>query len=323
MPFWRIKRKMNSALEYKVSPYTSFMHETKVKLSNGLELHVEVGGDTEKPTILLVMGLGAQMLFWPDFFCKSLIDQGFHVVRFDNRDIGLSSKIRHKGKRLNTLKLMGRFALGLGNQGAPYTLYDMAEDVSMLIDEMQLGKVYVLGASMGGMIAQIVAAKYPEKVEKLGLLFTSNNQALLPPPFPKQLFSLIGKPKSNDEDGIINHSLKLYEIIGSPGYVNQMEAMQTARKLYQRSYHPAGVLQQFLAILCTGSLLQLDKQIQQPTLVVHGSQDRLLPPSHGKAVAKAISNAKFELIHGMGHDIPAHFIPQLSGLFANHFRTSN
>lgn len=146
---------------------------------------------------------------------------------------------------------------------------------------------------------------------------------MLPPPFPKQLFSLIGKPKSNDEDGIINHSLKLYEIIGSPGYVNQMEAMQTARKLYQRSYHPAGVLQQFLAILCTGSLLQLDKQIQQPTLVVHGSQDRLLPPSHGKAVAKAISNAKFELIHGMGHDIPAHFIPQLSGLFANHFRTSN
>ena len=179
------------------------------------------------------------------FFCKSLIDQGFYVIRFDNRDIGLSSKIRNKGKRLNTLKLMGRFALGLENQGAPYTLYDMAEDVALLIEAMHLDRVHVVGASMGGMIAQILSAKYPEKVEKLVLMFTSNNQPLLPPPFPKQLFSLIGKPKSTDEDGIINHSLRLFEIIGSPGYVNQVEAIQTARKLYQRSYHPAGVLQQF------------------------------------------------------------------------------
>ncbi|AWL29543.1 hydrolase [Acinetobacter defluvii] len=312
---------MNSALQFQSSPYTAFMQETKVDLGNGIQLHVESGGDPKNPTILLVMGLGAQMLFWPDFFCKSLIDQGYHVIRFDNRDIGLSSKIRHKGPRLNSYKLMGRFALGLPNDGAPYNLYDMADDVALLIDHLGLGKVNILGASMGGMISQILAAKYPEKIEKVGLLFTSNNQPLLPPPFPKQLFSLIGKPESHDEDGIINHSLKVFKTIGSPGYINQMEAMQIARKLYQRSYHPAGVLQQFLAILCTGSLLQLDKQIQQPTLVVHGSRDRLLPPSHGKAVAKAIKGAKFELIQGMGHDIPPHFIPQLSGLFAHHFKS--
>ncbi|WP_347453710.1 esterase EstB [Acinetobacter thermotolerans] len=314
---------MNSALQYSVSPYSAFMHETKVDLGNGIELHVEVGGLENQPTLLLIMGLGAQMLFWPDFFCKSLIDQGFRVIRFDNRDIGLSSKVHHKGPRLNTLKLMGRFMLGLENQGAPYTLYDMADDVSLLIDCMGLDEVYVLGASMGGMIAQILAARYPEKVKKLGLLFTSNNQPLLPPPFPKQLFSLIGKPASHDEDGIVDHSLKLFKIIGSPGYVNQIEAMQTARKLYQRSYYPAGVLQQFLAILCTGSLLQLDKQIPHETLVVHGSHDRLLPPGHGKAVAKAISGAKFELIDGMGHDIPPHFIPYLSELFADHFKSLN
>lgn len=312
---------MNSALQFQSSPYTAFMQETKVDLGNGIQLHVESGGDSKNPTILLVMGLGAQMLFWPDFFCKSLIDQGYHVIRFDNRDIGLSSKIRYKGPRLNSYKLMGRFALGLPNDGAPYNLYDMADDVALLIDHLGLGKVNILGASMGGMISQILAAKYPEKIEKVGLLFTSNNQPLLPPPFPKQLFSLIGKPESHDEDGIINHSLKVFKTIGSPGYINQMEAMQIARKLYQRSYHPAGVLQQLLAILCTGSLLQLDKQIQQPTLVVHGSRDRLLPPSHGKAVAKAIKGAKFELIQGMGHDIPPHFIPQLSGLFAHHFKS--
>ncbi|QOW46767.1 MULTISPECIES: esterase EstB [Acinetobacter] len=311
---------MNSALQFEASPYTTFMQETKVDLGNGIQLHVESGGNPEHPTILLVMGLGAQMLFWPDFFCKSLIDQGYHVIRFDNRDIGLSSKVRHQGPRLNTMKMMGRFAFGMPNQGAPYNLFDMANDVALLIERLGLDKINIIGASMGGMIAQILAAKYPEKIEKVGLLFTSNNQPLLPPPFPKQLFSLIGKPESHDEDGIINHSLKVFKTIGSPGYLNQVEAMQMARKLYQRSYHPAGVLQQFLAILCTGSLLKLDKQIQKPTLVVHGSRDRLLPPSHGKAVAKAIQGAKFELIQGMGHDIPPHFIPQLSGLFAHHFK---
>ncbi|MFC2994999.1 esterase EstB [Acinetobacter sichuanensis] len=312
---------MNSALQLQSSPYTSFMQETKVDLGNGIQLHVEMGGNPEHPTILLIMGLGAQMLFWPDFFCKSLIDQGYQVIRFDNRDIGLSSKVRHKGPRLNTMKMMGRFAFGLQNQGAPYNLFDMADDAALLIERLGLEKINIIGASMGGMIAQILAAKYPEKIEKIGLLFTSNNQPLLPPPFPKQLFSLIGKPESHDEEGIINHSLKVFKTIGSPGYLNQVEAMQTARKLYQRSYHPAGVLQQFLAILCTGSLLKLDKQIQKPTLVVHGSCDRLLPPSHGRAVAKAIEGAKFELIQGMGHDIPPHFIPQLSGLFAHHFKS--
>lgn len=311
---------MNNALEYQVSPYAPFMQESKVSIGNGIDLHIEVGGKAEHPTIILIMGLGAQMLFWPDFFCKSLIDQGFRVIRFDNRDIGLSTKIKHKGPRLNTFKLMGRFAFGLGNQGSPYNLYDMAEDVALLIERLGLEKAHIIGASMGGMIAQILAAKYPEKVDKLGLLFTSNNQPFLPPPFPKQLFSLIGRPASNDEDGIVNHSIKVIQTIGSPGYVNQLEVIQNARKLYKRSYHPAGVLQQFLAILCTGSLVSIDKQIQKPTLVVHGSKDRLLPFSHGKAVSKAISGAKFELIEGMGHDIPAHFIPQLSGLFAKHFK---
>src|SRR5699024_8572975 len=123
--------------------------------------------------------------------------------------------------------------------------YDMAEDAALLIEHLGLETVSVLGASMGGMIAQILAAKYPEKVNTLGLIFTSNNQPLLPPPFPKQLLSLIGKPQSTDEDGIVNHSVKVFNLIGSPGYVNQLEVMQTARKLYQRSYYPAGVLQQF------------------------------------------------------------------------------
>ncbi|TCM69921.1 pimeloyl-ACP methyl ester carboxylesterase [Acinetobacter calcoaceticus] len=312
---------MNSALQFNLSPYTPFMQETQVDLGNGIHLHVEIGGQAEHPAILLIMGLGAQMLFWPDYFCKSLIDQGFRVIRFDNRDIGLSSKIRHQGQRLNAFKLMGRFALGLPNQGAPYNLYDMADDVALLIDQLGLEKPAILGASMGGMIAQILAARYPDKIGKMGLLFTSNFQPLLPPPFPKQLSGLLGKPKSRDENAIVAHSLKVFQIIGSPGYINQIDTIQTARKLYQRSYYPAGILQQFLAILCTGSLLEMDQKITASTLVVHGSRDRLLPPSHGKAVAKAISGAKFEIIDGMGHDIPPHFIAKLSGLFAHHFKS--
>ncbi|TXJ06703.1 MAG: alpha/beta hydrolase [Acinetobacter sp.] len=310
---------MSAALQFQPSPYADFMRECKVDLPNQLSLHVEIGGNPQHPTILLIMGLGAQMLFWPDAFCKQLIDAGYQVIRFDNRDIGLSSKIRQKGKRLNTFKLMGRFSLGLKNNGAPYNLYDMAEDVSLLIDALQLKHVNVIGASMGGMIAQILAAKYPEKVQKLGLLFTSNNQPLLPPPFPKQLMSLIARPEQRDAEGIIRHSVKVFNTVGSAGFINQIEAAATARKLYHRSYYPAGILQQFLAILCTGSLLPLDKHIQQPTIVVHGRKDRLLPPSHGRAVAKAIKNAQFELIDGMGHDLAPYFIPTLVQHFVQHF----
>lgn len=303
------------------SDYADFMQQALVTLPSGQQLHVEIGGNKNHPTIVLIMGLGAQMLFWPDMFCRQLIARGYRVMRFDNRDIGLSSKVRHKGKRLNPMLLMGRFGLGLKNQGAPYDLYDMAEDVSQLIDVLDLGRVHVIGASMGGMIAQILAAKHPQQVEKLGILFSSNNQRFLPPPYPKQLFSLIGRPDNHEEDTLIKHSMKVFQLIGSPGHINPLIAAETARKLYRRSFYPAGVFQQFLAILCTGSLLEIDHQITQPTVVVHGSQDKLLPPAHGRAVAKAIKGATFHLIDGMAHDIPPYFIPHLVEIFTHHFAT--
>ncbi|XID75746.1 alpha/beta fold hydrolase [Alkanindiges sp. WGS2144] len=311
---------MNTISNLKPSQYCELMQESKVDIGNGIQLHVEIGGMENTQTILLIMGLGAQMLIWPDYFCEALIKQGYRVVRFDNRDIGLSSKIRHKGPRLNQLKLMGRFALGLPNKSTPYTLYDMAEDTSRLMDALHIEKAHVIGASMGGMIAQILAATYPEKVQTLNLLFTSNNRAFLPPPFPKQFLSLMGRPKSTTEDGMVAHSVKLFSTIGSPGHLDIEEAQEFARKLYRRSFHPAGVVQQFLAILGTGSLAKLDHSIKQPTLVVHGSADRLLPPSHGRAVARAIKNARFELVDGMGHDIPKYFVPQLLQLFDQHIQ---
>ena len=312
---------MNALSNLKPSQYNALMQESQIDIGNDIKLHVEIGGMENQETILLIMGLGAQMLIWPDYFCDALINAGYRVIRFDNRDIGLSSKIRHKGPRLNQFKLMSRFTLGLPNDGAPYTLYDMAEDTSRLMDALKLEKAHVIGASMGGMIAQILAAKYPQKVQTLNLLFTSNNRAFLPPPFPKQFLSLLGRPKSTDEEGMVEHSTKLFSNIGSPGYVDIAEAQQTARKLYRRSFHPAGVMQHFLAVLCTGSLSDIDRQIKKPTMVVHGSKDRLLPPSHGRAVAKAIKGAKFEIIDGMGHDIPKYFVPQLVKLFTQNIQS--
>ena len=169
------------------------------------------------------------------------------------------------------------------------------------------------------MIAQILAARYPDKVEKLGILFSSNNQRFLPPPYPKQLFRLISRPEDHKEETLVQHSLKLFYSIGSPGHIDPKMAAEVARKLYQRSFYPAGSVQQFLAILCTGSLLEVDRKIRQPTLVVHGSEDRLLPPAHGRAVAKAIRGARFELIEGMGHDIVPYFIDTLVEQFGRHF----
>lgn len=311
-----------NAFALKPSEYSAHMQSGTADIGNGIQLHFEIGGQQNQPTILLIMGLGAQMLIWPDYFCEQLIQQGFRVIRFDNRDIGLSSKIRHKGPKLNQLKLIGRFSLGLSSTGSPYTLFDMAEDARRLMDVLGIEKAHVIGASMGGMISQILAALYPEKVQTLNLLFTSNNRALLPPPYPKQFLSLTGRPMSTDEDGMVAHSLRLFKNIGSPGHVHEEEATHLARTLYRRSFHPAGAVHHYLAVLCTGSLTHIDALINKPTLVVHGSEDRLLPPSHGRSVARHINNAEFRLIDGMGHDIPKYFSPKLVDLFTQHIRAA-
>lgn len=310
---------MTSAMTFANSPYCEFMRQSSVNLANGQRLHVEIGGDPTHPTILLIMGLGGQILHWPNDFCQKLIQAGFQVIRYDHRDVGLSSKCAAEdAKALNTYSLMARYCLGLASQGAPYTIYDLAEDASQLIDALGLQAVHVIGASMGGMIAQILAAKHAAQVLSLGLLFTSNNQRFLPPPYPKQLFALMSEPKADDEQSVVRHSLKIYNIIGSPGHINQVNAAKIAQMLYQRQYYPAGTYRHFLAILCTGSLQYLDKQIQQPTIVIHGNRDRLLPPAHGKAVAKAIKNAKFQLIDGLGHDLPPYFSATIVQAFVQH-----
>lgn len=305
-----------------VSPYAPFMHEIRVELDHGIHLHAEVGGNPDHPCVVLIMGLGVQLIDWPASFCQYLIDQGFYVVRFDNRDIGLSSKLSDVPVRQNILTLMIRFKLGIANTLSPsYTLEDMADDTANLMQKLNIEQYVVIGASMGGMIAQILAAKYPKNVQKLGLLFTSNNQAFLPAPGFQQLQMFFGKAKSNQKADIIEHRIKVSKIIGSPSCINETKLRKIAELAYDRCYAPDSVFRQLLAILCTGSLNIWDQKITQPTLVVHGQRDKLLPASHGKAVAKSIKNARFELVLGMGHDIPEEYVPQLGALFAHHFKS--
>ncbi|MBF7681982.1 alpha/beta hydrolase [Acinetobacter sp. B5B] len=303
------------------SPYSTMFQETSVQLKNGLNIHLEVAGNPTHPCIVLIMGLGCQLVHWPLPFCEYLVKQGFYVVRFDNRDIGLSSKFEYLDTPPNILQLMLRFKLGLKNKPLCYTLVDMAEDTASLLAHLGIEKYAVLGASMGGMIAQILAATYPQHVQKVGLLFTSNNQAFLPAPHLKQLRVFFSRAQSTQKVDVVAHNIKVNATIGSPHYVNTKQVQEISEIAYDRCYMPSGILRQLFAILCTGSLRKWDQKITQPTLVVHGDCDKLLPARHGKAVVNAIKGAKFKLISGMGHDIPDEYIAHLGTLFTQHFKS--
>lgn len=273
--------------------------------ANGLELAYEDMGDVLHPPIVLVMGLSAQLTLWPLGFCEGLVAQGYRVIRFDNRDIGLSSKLSHLKVKGPVWKRMMRAQLGLSSP-VPYTLRDMADDVLGLLDFLQIRRAHIVGASMGGMISQIFAATYPDRVRSVGIIFSSTNQALLPPPKQVALKLLTSGPgKGATSEQYIAHSAKFMRAIHSPNYsFSDAELLVMAGEMHERSFHPAGVLRQYNAILGTGSLRGYAKRITKPTVVIHGDADPLVRPACGRAVARAIPRAQWLLIKGMGHDLP-------------------
>ncbi|ANB91572.1 hydrolase [Moraxella ovis] len=308
-------------IDWQPSDLSEHLYQAIIDIGEGMSLCVEAGGDPAHPAMIFITGLGSQMLFWSDKLLKQFIDAGYFVIRFDNRDTGLSSKIRIDGlPKVNTLKMMLKVQAGLSNRQEPvaYTLTDMAEDVARLIKTMNLDKVNLVGASMGGMIAQIVAARYPKYVDNLVLMFTSSNRAFLRPPNPKQFMTFVRRPESHSERDMVRHSVWFMTAVGSPGHLDIKGTRAIAEKRYQRNFHPLGVAQQLNAILASGSILRFSKQIRANTLVLHGSKDGLLAPSHGKFLAKIIPNARFELIDGMGHDIPPYYYPYLVSIIARH-----
>jgi pimeloyl-ACP methyl ester carboxylesterase len=270
-----------------------------------IELHYEDLGDISNPPVLLIMGLGAQLVLWHSEFCQKLIDLGYRVIRYDNRDVGLSSKLhdqRHEGSLVPKLL---RGLLGLRSQ-CVYHLNDMAEDAAAVLDHLGIERAHIVGASLGGMIAQLFAARFPERTGGLGIIFSSNNSALLPPPAPKALMCLIKVPPPDaSKDDVVGYSIRLSRVIGSPGYPRSDERLRKdATEAYDRAYYPQGIARQYDAALSSGSLRRYDLKITAPTVVIHGREDILMRPSGGRAIASAIPGARLVMFDGMAHDLP-------------------
>jgi pimeloyl-ACP methyl ester carboxylesterase len=273
--------------------------------SGDLDIFYEDMGNPDDPAVLLIMGLGAQLLLWRTGFCEKIVDRGYRVIRFDNRDVGLSSKL--DGQRAPGSQYAGMLRSQVGRPSpAVYTLEDMSDDAAALLDHLDIERAHVVGGSMGGMIAQVVAARHAERTRSLGVIFSSNNQPALPPPHPKALFSLLkGPAPDSPRDIILDNSVRVSRIIGSPGYPAPEEKLRAeAAESYDRSFYPVGVARHFGAILGSGSLRRYNRSVSVPTVVIHGRSDKLMRPAGGKAIAKNIPGARLVLFDGMGHDLP-------------------
>ena len=290
--------------------------------ADSVELYYEDMGDPNHPPVLLIMGLGAQLLLWRMGFCEKLVDQGLRVIRYDNRDVGLSTKVtgRHTGAPL--APRMVRSFLGLRSQ-AVYTLEDVADDAAALLDHLKIDTAHIVGASMGGMIAQVFAARHKVRTKTLAIIFSSNNQPLLPPPGPRQLLAILQKPKDATREAIIDNAVRVSRITGSPGYPAAEERIRAeAIEGYDRSYYPAGVGRHFAAVLGSGSLLRYDRLVSVPTVVIHGKADKLMRPFGGRAIARAIKGARLVLFDGMGHDLPRELWDDIVGELKTTFATA-
>jgi pimeloyl-ACP methyl ester carboxylesterase len=268
----------------------------------GIRIAYDQFGDISHPAILLIMGLGTQMTSWPETFCQGLADKGYRVLRFDNRDIGLSSKM-HNAKTPGLMKMMLYAKLGLTIE-VPYTLIDMANDAVGLMNGLNIEKAHIIGASMGGMIAQLVAAHYPERTLSLTSIMSTSGRRSLPGPSLKILRQMAKRP-ANNEEAYLDSAMQLWALIGSPDYLpTPQELRKRIRINYQRSYYPPGYIRQVAAIAASGDRVELLKKINTPTLIIHGRSDQLVPEKCGIDTAQLIPNAQLELIDGMGHDLP-------------------
>jgi pimeloyl-ACP methyl ester carboxylesterase len=286
-----------------------------------VDLYYEDMGDAGDPAVLLIMGLGAQLVLWRTAFCEKLVAEGFRVIRYDNRDIGLSSKTERRRSPGPMLPRMVKFWLGKPAKSF-YTLDDMADDAAAVLDHLGINRAHIVGASMGGMIAQVFAARFRARTRSLGVIFSSNNRAFLPPPAPRALMAILkGPPPGSPREVIVDNVVRVNRVIGSPAYpVPEQQIRSEAIASYERSYYPWGVARHFDAILASGSLARYDRQITAPTVVLHGRADTLQRPSGGRAVARAIDGARLVLFDGMGHDLPEQLwdrvINELTGTFA-------
>jgi len=277
-----------------------------------VEIAYDTFGNPSSRPMLLIMGLGAQMIRWDEAFCKALAAQGHWVIRFDNRDVGLSTKFDQAGIPDIMSLIMGKKA------DVPYKLKDMAADAVGLLDVLGIKSADVVGVSLGGMIAQTMAIHYPKRVRTLTSIMSSTGNPSLPQTRPEAAEVLLAPAASNRNDYLANE-LKAAKVLHGPKYpLNEDYVRKYSERSYDRCYHPQGFPRQLGAILASGSRNEALAKVKTPTLVIHGTADPLIPVEGGKDTAKSIPGAKLLIIEGMGHSIPVEVAPQIIRAILEH-----
>ncbi len=287
--------------------------------ANGLQFEYETFGDPKAQPLLLIMGLGGQLTQWPDDFCAALAEGGYYVIRYDNRDVGLSTRMGHLGKAklmragiLSTLRLPVR---------APYKLDDLASDAVGILDGLSIRSAHIVGISMGGMIGQILASKYSTRVRSFVSIMSSSGHRNLPGPSLRIQLRMVKRPALLDRESLIQYSMDTWRLIGSPGFPTPHDVLRAkVERSFDRASYPQGLGRQTLAILASGSRMSLLPRIHAPTLVIHGDKDPLVPVAAAYNLARHIPGAKLEIITGMGHDLPPQLLPRLQELILKHVR---
>ncbi|MCW3068399.1 MAG: alpha/beta fold hydrolase [Solirubrobacterales bacterium] len=287
------------------------MAEQFCDVGEGVTLCYETFGNAADPTALLIMGLGTQMVAWQEDFCRELAGHGLHVVRFDNRDAGRSTHMTGAPPTIRQLLTRSRRA-------AHYTLFDMADDAARLLERLELAPAHVIGASMGGMIAQSLAARHPEAVRSLTSIM-SNTGSLRSGQPALRMYSVFLRRAPHEREAFIDHMERVFAAIGSPGIPRDPEDIRAIAGLsYDRDRDPEAPGRQLGAIIASGDRTAELRRITAPTLVIHGTRDRLVSPSGGRATARAIPGSRLLNIPGMGHDLPRAAWPQLIDAIAEH-----
>ncbi len=274
-----------------------------IEVEDTAEINPQDGDAYTRPVVLLVMGLGMQLVAWPPQLVQALVDAGFRVIRMDNRDIGLSQHFDHLGKP-NIIWAGLKFKLGLTVR-PPYTLEDMAKDALGVLDALEVDRAHIVGVSMGGMIAQRVAIAAPQRVLSLTSIMSSSGARGLPQARRDVTRVLLKRPASSEPQAVVDHYVRLFKAIGSPGYpVPESDMRERILLGVERSFHPVGSLRQMLAIISDNTRAEQLSLIKSPTLVLHGRADPLVPFAHGEDTAKRIAGARLVGFDGMGHDLP-------------------
>jgi len=288
----------------------------RIARANGINICYEIFGEASAEPMLLIMGLGGQMVLWDDAFCEQIAVRGFRVIRFDNRDVGQSSKLTG-GKRLTWLELLKLRFLKIPVT-APYTLRDMAEDTIALMDVLGIRSAHMVGASMGGMIAQEIAITFPERARSLISIMSTTGNPKLPQP-AREAISILMAPPPRSRDEYIARFERNWRVLRA-GRFPEDEALDRSRaeRIFDRGLNPAGVGRQIRAVLASGSRKERLHKVKAPTLVIHGTADPLVDPKAGQDTAVSIPGAKLMMVQGMGHAIPMAMWPEIIDAIDKH-----